>query len=56
MGVVSEEEKTDNVAMAVSPARRGFPGMNRAPRPTTQPTQKSWLAISIKKMPERNRK
>src|ERR1700687_899838 len=42
--------------MAVSQARRGFPGMNRSPRSTTRPTQKIWLTISITKRGKKNRK
>src|SRR5438094_10070489 len=42
--------------MAVSQARRGFPGMNRSPRSTTRPTQKIWLTISNTKRTKKNRK
>src|SRR5436305_14398836 len=42
--------------MAVSQARRGFPGMNRSPRPTRRPTQKIWPTISITKRAKKNRK
>src|SRR6266702_7075374 len=42
--------------MAVSQARRGFPGMNRSPRPTRRPTQKIWPTISVTNRAKKNRK